>query len=160
MSFKYKDKMIAGSGGGSSEEIYSTDEVRIGTWIDGKPLYRMVIETTTPSSGGNSVTLYTLNSVSIIKCIGYVIIASGSRLPITNIGNTSQYIGIYWNDNRIMYNSAGTIYNSRPCVLIIEYTKTTDQATIQIQESSQLSKNEMQEKSDYQDFTAPVTAGI
>ena len=26
------------SSGDSSEEIYSTEEVRIGTWIDGKPL--------------------------------------------------------------------------------------------------------------------------
>lgn len=31
-----------GSGGGSSEEVYSTEETRIGTWIDGKPLYRKV----------------------------------------------------------------------------------------------------------------------
>lgn len=36
----------SGSGGGgssgSSGEVYSTEEVRIGTWIDGKPLYRKV----------------------------------------------------------------------------------------------------------------------
>ena len=49
MSLIYKGQTIAnvgGSGGvgsssgGSSEEIYSTEETRIGTWIDGKPLYR------------------------------------------------------------------------------------------------------------------------
>lgn len=38
MSFKYKGELIAGSGEGSAEEVYSTEEVRIGTWIDGRPL--------------------------------------------------------------------------------------------------------------------------
>jgi hypothetical protein len=33
-----------GSGGGSSTDTYSTDETAIGTWIDGKTIYRKVIE--------------------------------------------------------------------------------------------------------------------
>ncbi len=32
----------SGSGGGGGE-VYSTEETRIGTWIDGKPLYRRVL---------------------------------------------------------------------------------------------------------------------
>lgn len=28
-----------------AEEVYSTNEQRIGTWIDGKPLYRIVVDT-------------------------------------------------------------------------------------------------------------------
>ena len=47
-----------GSGGesncGSAGEIYSTEETRIGTWIDGKPLYRKVFRFTTPDSTDNS----------------------------------------------------------------------------------------------------------
>lgn len=39
-----------GSGDSSSEEIYSTEETRIGTWIDGKPLYRRVFRFTHPES--------------------------------------------------------------------------------------------------------------
>lgn len=46
MSFKYKGELIAGSGGGSSEEVYSTEETRIGTWIDGRPLYSSIQEST------------------------------------------------------------------------------------------------------------------
>lgn len=37
------DNEGGGSSGGSSEEIYSTEETRIGTWIDGKPIYRRVV---------------------------------------------------------------------------------------------------------------------
>jgi len=29
------------TGSGPGEEVYSTEETRIGTWIDGKPLYRI-----------------------------------------------------------------------------------------------------------------------
>ena len=35
------------------QEIYSTGEVKIGTWIDGKPLYRKVYETTTYATAFN-----------------------------------------------------------------------------------------------------------
>lgn len=44
------------SGGGSSEEIYSTEEVRIGRWIDGRPLYRKVFPNVPyPSTTANEV---------------------------------------------------------------------------------------------------------
>ena len=41
----------SGSSPGGTEvgNVYSAEEVRIGTWIDGKPLYRRVFERTTPS---------------------------------------------------------------------------------------------------------------
>lgn len=32
----------SGGGGSGAEEVYSTEETRIGTWIDGKPLYRKI----------------------------------------------------------------------------------------------------------------------
>lgn len=32
----------SGGGGPGAGEVYSTEETRIGTWIDGKPLYRKV----------------------------------------------------------------------------------------------------------------------
>lgn len=38
------------SGGGSSQEIYSTEETRVGTWIDGRPRYRRVVTHNLPSS--------------------------------------------------------------------------------------------------------------
>ena len=41
-----KDGEGGSSGGGSSTDTYSTDEIAIGTWIDGKTIYRKVIDLT------------------------------------------------------------------------------------------------------------------
>lgn len=37
------DGASGGGDGGGSNEVYSTEETRIGTWIDGKPLYQKII---------------------------------------------------------------------------------------------------------------------
>ena len=39
-----KDGVGGGSSGGGSDGVYSTDETAIGTWIDGKTIYRKVIQ--------------------------------------------------------------------------------------------------------------------
>ena len=39
-----------GSGGGASSEVYSTDEIEVGTWIDGKPIYQRVVPVTLSST--------------------------------------------------------------------------------------------------------------
>ena len=46
------DTLVANSGGGSSSgggEVYSTEEIAIGKWIDGKTIYRKVISMDLPS---------------------------------------------------------------------------------------------------------------
>lgn len=40
----------SGGGGGASTDVYSTEEVQIGTWIDGKTIYRSIIDMQLPSS--------------------------------------------------------------------------------------------------------------
>lgn len=35
---------------------YSTDEIRVGTWIDGKPIYQKTFKITNPTTGGKDVT--------------------------------------------------------------------------------------------------------
>lgn len=41
----------------TNQEIYSTSEIRIGTWVDGKPLYRKVIEFSNNSNAIQDVSL-------------------------------------------------------------------------------------------------------
>ena len=52
----YKGNPILGPQGpaGPSEEVYSTKEARIGTWIDGKPVYRKTMSFPSVSLGGYS----------------------------------------------------------------------------------------------------------
>ena len=63
------------SSGGSSEEIYSTEETRIGTWIDGKPLYRKVF----------SFVISDTLSIPSTGLFSYQFFASTEPLHFTNV---------------------------------------------------------------------------
>ena len=90
MSLIYKGQTIAnvgGSGGvgsssgGSSEEIYSTEETRIGTWIDGKPLYRKAfIYDATGYTANKDITIYTDSTIDSFTFYYGLEITSGYTL--------------------------------------------------------------------------------
>ena len=112
--------------------VYSTDEVRIGTWIDGKPLYRKVISLTLPNSTYNSdqviADLTDLAIDKIIKLEG-IIYASTTQV-ITNFayqGNV-QYCSLYYTNSAktLRYSTNNIQYANVPANIILEYTKTTD----------------------------------
>ena len=123
---------------------YSTNETVIGTWIDGKPLYRKVFKETN----------YTISSSQY----HYIDIST------MDIDNISALYGVLYGiggDGKIPYdcpigmdldppNNRATVYvqrfeNHKPyqicicptnmwnsCFITIEYTKTTDKATIKV----------------------------
>lgn len=106
---------------------YSTDEIKIGTWIDGKPLYRKVIESTSGNINVETV-------VGSINNFEYLKILTGT---IVNSENTSVNFPFIFNANNLgelFMSSNGSInclvtngaYANRPIKVIIEYTKTTD----------------------------------
>lgn len=118
---------------GSAGEVYSTNEVCIGTWIDGKPLYRIVIEVTLPSTKSTNYVLASLASYNVKK----VLFIDG-RWSFS--GTQTQPINIYHTlaggeENYVFINSHSTsnivcTINGQPlgkaCWLAITYTKTTD----------------------------------
>lgn len=103
---------------------YSTEEVLIGTWIDGKPIYRKVITMTLPN---NSVTYWTdvTNSPEGIETIVNVYGSASNNAPLPFYESTDYFV---------IFNSVGTTklkyqqkgYNNFGIRLVIEYTKTTD----------------------------------
>lgn len=108
--------------------IYSTSEMKVGIWIDGKPIYRKVISVTTVS--GQSV--YDVSSLNIdipIDLRGYVI-KSGDHRPInfnirfTDTG-TAYFVACFYASNKI-YLQSHSAYAGYSGYVIIEYTKTTD----------------------------------
>lgn len=129
------------SGGGSSSssggEIYSTEETRIGTWIDGKPLYRMVVETSTLGlnvAGGmysfpKEFTIVDVHgaviSLNTGGVYGDIYMIPGPELPlyITTYDGGVQITQPQSNNSKVC---------GKPCRLIIEYTKTTDTATQEV----------------------------
>lgn len=115
-------------------EIYSTKEIRIGTWIDGKPVYRRIIETETGSEldTPNAVGSYSDFNIDTLTEIRATITHSDSTKMIFPyyIHNTPkpEYGSIYlqgFSKNIVEWHSISQC-NSRKFIVVLEYTKTTD----------------------------------
>ena len=106
----------------NTNSVYSTDEMIIGRWIDGKPLYRKVIQTII--SDGEIV-------LSDANCIlvRYEWYAPSNgikllKLPSPNTGNAALW---QLDNGNIVFNIPGSSdMNGKLATCIIEYTKTTD----------------------------------
>ena len=140
MSLIYKGQTIAGVGGsgGSSEEIYSTEETRIGTWIDGKPLYRKVSPTADVVDGVNvliptselpNIDIVTLSFATLVNING----ANHNFITLPYLSVDQD--GIVTAKGVVSYNMLRglqiDIFNLSGLQVFgwIEYTKTTDEAT-------------------------------
>lgn len=107
---------------------YSTTEQRIGTWKDGKPLYRKVVEDTTNSTTAEKNIICANNVSEITKWYGDIVFGTNSKLPLNYYVDSSNF-SIAYND----INSSGngrvritTTQLSKPVIITMEYTKTTD----------------------------------
>lgn len=105
--------------------LYSTTEQVVGTWIDGKPIYRKVIEYT------GEIEASTWTSISIsslgIYYVDNLVIKGGYLKYPENITES-----IYSYSNRVQFlnynNNISFYFSTSPSkvTLIVEYTKTTD----------------------------------
>ena len=103
---------------GSENQIYSTTEKAIGTWIDGKPIYRKVVTLSTTKT-------IDMSGISISHGI------SNINIPIDckGINNTAcAASNLFWVNTK--NSTSGTFYNAEGLegvkFLVFEYTKTTD----------------------------------
>jgi hypothetical protein len=111
-------------------EVYSTTEVKTNNvWINGKPIYRKVIQYTSALSGGNnsiphgisnfdelvSLSGYTKYSTSYYLMGAYESANNFINASIVSSTTISVRVGTGW---------GGSFTNG--CTFIIEYTKTTD----------------------------------
>ena len=96
--------------------VYSTDETIIGRWIDGKPIYRKVIQK--PTTGMDISSLNIETPIKMETCMfldgGAYIIKSGPE------AGEARFCFI---QNNTLQVTPGSIY------AVLEYTKTTDDAT-------------------------------
>lgn len=104
-----------------SEEVYSTEEQRIGTWIDGKSLYRKTIETTV----NNQQQAISLDfSIDKLKNVEGGLDNGNQIIPIGYNDNTNCCCVFIQKSNKSLYYmsswSSGTLH------ITLEYTKTTD----------------------------------
>lgn len=108
--------------------IYSEDEMVIGKWIDGKPIYRKVIVTT---NALNTTTVTINHNIEnfehIVNCYGYA--PFGTSQYLFGAVEENKYINIASVDaSTFKIKVAESWLNSftEGCVTILEYTKTTD----------------------------------
>ena len=106
---------------------YSTTEQVIGTWIDGKPIYRKVIQCgALPNSANKDVAHNIQNFGETISCRGMAVRTSDERaLTIPDSTPSAEIVCGATNENVYI-----TTHNDRSSFddsfLILEYTKTTD----------------------------------
>lgn len=107
---------------------YSTSEQRIGTWINGKPIYRKVFTFTTPSGNVDYIINTGVSMDTIIKVYGGIAGASGGVTPIPAAFDFSGtiYTTSFRVSNSNIYYRGHSAYGSTSAFAIIEYTKTTD----------------------------------
>lgn len=137
MSIIYKGQTVANVGGGGGAdpalEVYSTEEVRIGTWIDGKPLYRKMYTVTLPSStnvGGYQLEPYP-DEFEVKSYSGLFVDVWGAIHTVPDHW-ANEFLTFCFMNHYIRVSFNSTSYVSRPVTLFLEYTKTTDPAPASI----------------------------
>lgn len=110
---------------------YSTTEKKIGTWINGKPVYRRVFEGTIPSTGANdsaNVYLDTNIPADDLVNVGGYILSNNNKFQIPS--NSATSFNFQWSRVIIATTNlrldVGSYFYSCTFKVWIEYTKTTD----------------------------------
>lgn len=122
--------------GGQSGEIYSTDEMRIGTWFDGKPLYRRMYKFNLPSENNAIFLVAPLpENVSVKKLHGYIDRDTYIYMFPLSIYRDDLKVFMHIcvrkesNDIRLSFYGNGEnahVFYGQPAIAFVEYTKNTD----------------------------------
>lgn len=118
---QYKNNIVAG-------ETYSTNEVKTNKiWIDGKPIYRKVINSTCPSEVSTWKTISSnLNADEILSYTGYIEFST-SEHKLLALGTAQfTYFQLNKTSNELQISTNDSGFFGKPIKVIIEYTKTTD----------------------------------
>lgn len=121
-------------------EVYSTEETRIGTWINGKPIYRQILtgNVGTVSATSNQIVVGTVSRLdTMIRMYGAIKRSDGGQLVIPDYHDHASGFNFspqIWKTGVYMYvmakGSVTSLVNNADFWLAVEYTKTTDAATV------------------------------
>lgn len=113
------------AGNGAMAHHYSTDEVIVGTWTDGKPIYEKIRTVQNPTKGGedwNYLEDYNIETLVSVRCITeYNQGEYGNENLIE--GKNQPQIRIY---NGGLYYYVASTTNMQSFRVFLQYTKTTD----------------------------------
>ena len=106
-----------------AENVYSTEETRIGTWIDGKPLYRRFFQGRTADTVANAEIGQVLSVETMASLLGVVKRNDGLYIQLNSGENA---IAFNSDTGSIICYSYDNVYFNCPVFAFMEYTKTTD----------------------------------
>lgn len=108
-------------------DVYSTEEKVVGTWIDGKPIYRKVVQTTTPTTanvwtdidtGIENIETHINKNISFkVNILTYF---------ADSYENSNNRFLVVPNGNKVSVLVGVSSWCSKPMTMVLEYTKTTD----------------------------------
>lgn len=108
------------------EDIYSEEETVIGRWIDGRPVYRRVIETRSPTQIGTwSVITEPIKNIDAVILLYAMLKIDAEGIRYRMIPDSLNLIGASDN-NDIRMHIGNPIFANVETMIIINYTKTTD----------------------------------
>lgn len=103
------------------EETYSTTEQVIGTWYDGKPLYRQAGEKAVDK---NTTILYGISNYNFKRVTGWIIRDDGFENQVGVYTGANDHATIYRSADKQTLSFASSYKGT--LTYILEYTKTTD----------------------------------
>ena len=107
-------------------KIYTEEEQVVGAWIDGKPLYRKVLSSTTISGSDVDITLP--SNIDFMSTDKVEIKAGGFSFFSDRYTNANDLIQIFKFNATTLRVVLGSAWkgNFKSATIVIEYTKTTD----------------------------------
>lgn len=110
-------------------ESFSSTEVQIGTWIDGKPLYRSVINTgVLPNNATKTIphSISNIKKITFLHGVAHNTVTDGYiPLPYASV-TASQTCMVYASVENIYFTTQADLSNYLESYMIVEYTKTKD----------------------------------
>ena len=105
-------------------EVYSTDKKIIGTWIDGKPIWRRVLEITTLQSWGSDVDVSAWRVDKVINLRGTDSAGCYLTNNVATATNVLMYsISLNFNANTVQVRIGQSATVTGPVYVIVEYTE-------------------------------------
>ena len=117
---------------GASNDVYSTEETRIGTWVDGKPLYRKVFVGTFAGVSVSTVVGTETPDVDAVIYLSAITLLTNSRWtpfpypPSSTVWAVCQFDDA---DHKVYILTNNPVFVGHDVYVVMHYTKTTDQAT-------------------------------
>lgn len=102
---------------------YSTSEMVVGTWVNGKPLYRKVFTTISVNGNSSSTTAHGISNLETVARYTSHSYYNGVYRPVTYSANSTYTLCEIDKTNIYIYNTSANPYT---ITVIVEYTKTTD----------------------------------